>query len=208
MASATEISKLALAHIADAARVNSIFPADNTVQAQHCAVFYPIARDKCLEDFAWPFATKRVALTESIVTMPDGEWAFVYQLPSDFITALKVVMPGAAEDFPGHKYLIRSDETELDTLLFTNVPDALLHYVYREEETGRYTPNFVTALSLLLGSYLAGPIIKGRVGMQVKQSLYELYASEIRKAAANALNSAGRHGRQYMDHVPSWIRDR
>lgn len=208
MASAVEISRLALAHIADAARVNSINPPDNSTQAQHCATFYPIARDKCLEAFAWPFATKRIALTESLVTMDDGEWAYVYNVPSDLIRALRIVPPGAPQDHPGHPYALRSDETALDTLIFTNVPEAILHYVYREEETGRYSPTFITALSYLLASYLAGPIIKGRVGMQVKEAMENLFRAEINKAAAHALNNAGRSGQQYGDYTPKWVSDR
>jgi hypothetical protein len=167
MASAVEISRLALAHIADAARVNSIAPPDNTIQAQHCATFYPIARDEALEAFPWPFAVKVKALNQSIVTT-DGEWLYTYQLPSDYLRALRVVPTGVSKDYPGHDYVIRSDETELDLLLFTNVEDAQLHYIYREVETGRYSPLFVSALAYLLASYLAGPIVKGQVGARVK----------------------------------------
>lgn len=208
MASAVEISRLALAHIADAARVNSISPPDNTIQAQHAATFYPIARDECLEAFAWPFAKKAVPLTPSLVTLPDGEWAYVYAVPADYISALKVVYPGAQEDAPGQRYAIRSDETGLDLLLYTNVTDAVLHYIYREEETGRYTPTFVTALSYLLAAHLAGPIIKGRAAMAVKEGFISLYDKTILRAATRALDSAGRSGQQYGDHIPKWISDR
>jgi hypothetical protein len=208
MPSAVEISRLALGHIADAARVNSISPPDNTIQAQHCATFYPIARDEALEAYPWPFAVKMTALVPSLVTPPDGEWACVYQLPSDFIRALRVVPPGAHKDHPGTDYVIRSDETELDLLLFTNTPEARLHYIFREEETGRYSPLFVTALSYLLGSYLAGPILKGRVGMQVKESLLSAYTQLIDRAATRALGSSGQRAENYAGHKPIWISDR
>lgn len=208
MASPVEIGRLALAHIADAARINSISPPDNTIQAQHVATFYPIARDECLEAYAWPFSQKSVPLTQSLVTLPHGEWAFVYQLPADYLRALKVVPPGAPEDSPGHRYALRSDETELDLLLFTNVHDAVLHYIYREEETGRYTPTFVTALSYLLAAHLAGPIVKGRAGMTLKQGLMDLYQQTLNSAAVRALDSAGRSGQQWGDHKPTWITDR
>lgn len=208
MASPVEIARLALSHIADAARVNSISPPDNTIQAQHAATFYPIARDECIEAFAWPFATKRIELTESLVTLPGNEWLFTYNLPSDYIRCLKVVRPGTPEDSPTERYLIQSDETELDLLLFTNVEDAVMHYIYREEETGRYTPTFVTALSYLLAAHLAGPIIKGRAGIQVKQGFLEQFERTLNKAAVRALDGAGRVGQQYGDHRPIWTTDR
>ncbi len=208
MASDVEITRLALGHIADAARVNSLSPPDNTIQAQHAATFYPIARDEALEGFAWPFATKAVALTQSLVTLPNGEWAYVYSMPSDYLRALKVVYPGAGEDSPGQRYTIRSDETELDTLLFTNVADAVLHYIFREEETGRYSPTFITALSYLLAAHLAGPIIKGKTGMAVKETMMKAYYSVIDRAAARALDAAGRSGQSYGDYKPLWVSDR
>lgn len=208
MASPVEIARLALSHVADAARVNSISPPDNTIQAQHAATFYPIARDECLEAYAWPFATKAVALTDSLVAIANSEWAYAYNLPSDYIRALKVVAPGAAEDSPGQRYIIRSDETELDLLVFTNVTDAVMHYIYREEETGRYTPTFVTALSYLLAAHLAGPIIKGRAAMTVKQAFMDQYNATLNSAAVRALDAAGRAGRQWGDHRPTWVTDR
>jgi hypothetical protein len=208
MASQVDICKLALGHIADAARVNSIDPPDNTLQAQHAATFFPIARDQCLEDFAWPFASKVTSLTESLVTLPDGEWTYVYNLPSDYIRALRVVPPGAQKDHPGQDYVIRSDEEELDTLLFTNVAEAKLHYIYREEETGRYSPAFITALSYLLGSFLAGPIVKGRVGIQLKQALEDAYRAQIDKAAVRAVGSGSQLNDQYGNHKPVWVSDR
>jgi hypothetical protein len=208
MPSQVEISRLSLAHIADAARVNSIDPPDNTIQAQHCATFYPIARDECLEAYPWPFAVTMKPLAASLVTLPDGEWAYVYTLPSGFIRALRVVPPGAHKDHPGEDYVIRSDDTELDLILLTNTCEARLHYIYREEETGRYSPMFVSALSYLLGSYLAGPILKGRVGMQVKQTLYDAYRGLIDRAATRSLGSAGQRTENYGGHKPAWIADR
>lgn len=207
MASQVEICRLALSHIADAARVNSIDPPDNSIQAQHCATFYPIARDFLLEQHDWSFALRRHVLEESLVEFEDGEWAFTYTLPSDYIRAIKVVPPGASQDFPGYPYKIESDITELDTLLLTNVDEAVLHYVYREEETGRYTPTFIIALSLVLGSYLAGPILKGKLGAVLRESLLEQGLAAMRQASA--LNANARHDdTQYKDHRPTWVSDR
>jgi hypothetical protein len=207
VASDVEIVRLALGHIADAARVNSIDPPDNSIQAQHAATFYPIARDECLEAFDWNFATRRVVLQESLVEFPDGEWAFAYTVPSDYIRALKVVSPGTSMDQPGQPFKIESDVTELDTLILTNVEEAVLHYIYREEETGRYSPSFISALSLLLGSYLAGPILKGRVGMQVKERLFTEYRARLLQAGAHNAN-ASLNNEQYKNHRPSWVSDR
>lgn len=208
MATEVEISRMALSHVADAARVNSITPPDATVQAQHCATFYPIARDECLEAYPWPFAEKFAALAQSLITLPDGEWGFVYALPSDYIRPLRVVPPGASKDHPGEDFKTRSDDSGLDLILLTNVDQARLHYIYREEQTGRYSPMFISALSYLLGSYLAGPLIKGRIGMQVKQSLYGLYRDVLDRAATRQSGGSGKRSENYATHKPTWISDR
>lgn len=209
MASQVEICRLALSHIADAARITSIDPPDNSIQAQHAATFYPIARDKLLAHDAaeWSFAKRRVALTDTLIEFEDGEWAFAYAVPADYIRAIKVCPPGVSRDYPGEPFIIESDASESDIVILTNVDEAVLHYIYREEETGRYTPSTIVALSYLLGSYLAGPILKGRVGMQVKQALQQEYDREIRVAAAEDMN-ARKDNQDYSAHSPSWVSDR
>lgn len=207
MASQVEICRLALSHIADAARVNSIAPPDSTIQAQHCATFYPIARDQLLEQHDWSFALKRVALPLSLAEFEDGEWAFAYTMPADYIRAIKVCPPGAPMDYPGQPYKLELDSTGIDLLLLTNVDEAVLHYVHREEETGRYSPTFVIALSLVLGAYLAGPILKGKVGAMLRESLMQQGLAMTRQAGALNAN-ANRDDTQYAKHTPIWISDR
>jgi hypothetical protein len=207
VASEVEIVRLDLGHIADAARVNSISPPDNSIQAQHAAAYYPIARDECLEAFDWNFATRREVLTESLVAFDDGEWTYVYNVPSNYIRALTVVPPGAREDHPGESFKLESDVTEQDLVVLTNVEEAVMHYIFREEETGRYSPSFVSALSYLLGSYLAGPMLKGRAGTIVKKELFEQYRFRINTAGAHNAN-ASKSTLQYGGYMPKWISDR
>jgi hypothetical protein len=207
MASDVEITRLALSHIADAARVNSIEPPDSTIQAQHAATFYPIARDFLLEKHDWSFALKRTELALSLVEFEDGEWAYSYSLPSDYIRAIRVCPPGVSKDFPGEEFKIVTDESELDTLILTNVEEAVLHYVFRETATGRYSPTFVVALSLVLGAFLAGPILKGKLGAILRESLMEQGLAMAKQAAALNAN-ANKDRTQYGGYTPKWISDR
>ena len=115
--------------------------------------------------------------------------------------------PGLPKDRPSEDYKIYSDITELDSILFTNCEDAVLHYIFREEETGRYTPTFVSAFSLLLGSYLAGPILKGKVGIAVRQDLRQQAMGVFRIASALNAN-AQRDDNQYKKYTPTWVSDR
>ena len=45
MASAVDICNLALSHLGDTATVASLDPPEGSAQAEHCARFYPVARD-------------------------------------------------------------------------------------------------------------------------------------------------------------------
>jgi hypothetical protein len=207
MASQVEICRLGLSHIADAARVNSIDPPDNSIQAQHCATFYPVARDELLQMHDWSFAIKRHTLALSGQELANGEWGFVYSLPSDYIRALRVCPPGAPQDYPGQPFKIESDVSELDSLLLTNVEEAVLHYVYREEETGRYSPLFISTLGLLVGSYLAGPILKGKAGIALRESLRQEAMGMFKLASAMDAN-ANKDDTQYKNHRPVWTTDR
>lgn len=207
MPSPVEICRLALSHIADPARITSIDPPDGSLQAQHCATFYPIARDECLEAYDWPFAVRRAELAQSLVAVPEANWQYTYIVPAGYLRAIKVVAPDAREDAPSADFKIEMDTTEQDYVLLTNVPNAVLHYVYREEETGRYSPTFVSALSFLLAAYLAGPILKGKVGVTVAQSMYQAYRAQLPSAAARQLN-AKQDSTAYADHKPTWVTDR
>ena len=58
MASEVDICNLALGHLGDNATVSSISPPEGSAQAEHCARFYPIARDALLEMHNWNFAMR------------------------------------------------------------------------------------------------------------------------------------------------------
>lgn len=199
MASQVEIVRMALSHIADAARVQSIAPPDNSVAAQHAATFYPQARDEILEAAAWPFACRIESLTlSSDQPDPDVEsWGYSYQLPDDHLRTLKVLLPGDKITSANQPYEERTDSTELDMLIFTDAEDARIYYIYREEQTGRYTPLFISALSYLLASYLAGPLVKGATGVRMANSLKQTYASVLSAAAMRALRSGGANVEKY-----------
>ena len=67
MASDVEICNLALSHLGDTATVASIDPPEGSAQAEHCARFYPIARDALLEKHDWSWATRRSRDRKSVV---------------------------------------------------------------------------------------------------------------------------------------------
>lgn len=184
MASDVDISNLALAHLGDTATVASLYPPEGSAQAEHCARFYPIARDSLLELHSWSFATRRVSLPLLSTTVPT--WAYVYQVPNNVINVIAVIPPEANDDYSmrmsypsqygfnpeiiptAGNYMPQPYQIEIlptgQQVIMTNQENAVLRYTAKITDTTQFSPLFVTALSWYLASMLAGPIIKGDVG--------------------------------------------
>ena len=95
MASEVDICNLALGHLGDNATVASLEPPEGSAQAEHCARFYPIARDALQEMHPWNFCTKRIALA-LIDGVSYSQWKYVYAEPSGVIqTAACLLSPAS-----------------------------------------------------------------------------------------------------------------
>ena len=98
MASDVDIANLMLSHIGDDATVSELDPPEGSAQAEHCATFYPIARDSLLEMHNWNFATRRIALAP--VTLPTGAgWLYAYAAPANFIQVFAVIPSDTPSDY-------------------------------------------------------------------------------------------------------------
>lgn len=184
MASEVDICNLALAHLGDTANIASL--TERSVQAQLCSRFYVPSRDALLEMAAWGFATRRQVLAE--VTNISSQWLHTYSMPASVLKALAVLDKDAPADYDVNlvadpsqpwpqgyvpargaivytpqPYTIETDDKG-NSILLTDQCDALLRYTAKVTDTTKFTPLFTLALSHLLASQLAGPIIKGDAG--------------------------------------------
>lgn len=196
MPSVVDICNLALGHFGDKAAVSSISPPDGSAQADHCARFYPIARDALLEMHAWSFATRRVALVET-TDAPLGDWAYCYAYPNSCARLLGVLAEGQADDSASEYHVV---ETTADgrRVILSNTEAATARFTALMTDPTRFTPLFVTSLSFLLGSYLAGPITKDR---SVVDSLYRRFLVEFGRAT----NASANTGHNPPTHTPGML---
>lgn len=176
MATEVDICNLALANLGDNATVASINPPEGSAQAEHCARFYPIARDALLEMHAWGFATKRVQLALLASGWP--EWDYGYAQPSDAINIIAVLPSDATDDYSqasasvpvsaGGSYVPQAYSCEINTagvpVILTDQINAVLRYTASVTDPANFSPLFTTALSWMLASMLAGPLLKGEAG--------------------------------------------
>ena len=187
MANAVEICNLALGHLGSEANVASISPPDGSAEAGYCARYFPIARKLTIALAQWSFATKRTELAE--VDNPSNVWQFAYALPSNCIKPYRILKSGATTEQDGAAFTIE------DSVIFTNEANATLVYTRDVTDTTRWSPEFVSAMSWMLASYLAGPIIKGNEGANAALKLRERGINETRMASAGDANrSSETHG--------------
>ena len=195
MASKVDIFNLALSNIGHKANITD--PDETSAEANHCRRFYPIALAAALERYAWSFATRRFALAE--VTNPVDHWMFAYALPNLCIKPRAVLMPESTDDSKEQPFAVESDDNG-DAILYTNVEDAVLKYTTLVEDTNKFTPLFVLALSYDLAVLLVGPIPKDAKLKKVLMEAANYYEGTARAADANASQDL-----TYPDFIPSHL---
>lgn len=216
MASDVDICNLALGHLGDNATVASLDPPEGSAQAEHCARFYPIARDSLLELHPWGFATKRAQLAQLGNGWP--EWDYSYAHPADALNIIAVLPPDASDDYSmglsnvpiaaGGSYVPQAFSCELDAngadVIYTDQEDAVLRYTALVTDPTKFSPLFVMSLSWHLASMLAGPILKGDVGAAESKRCTAMMQAYLSKAAES---DAGQR-RINPQHNVGWINGR
>lgn len=224
MASVIDICNLALAHLGDTATVSSISPPEGSAQAEHCARFYPIARDSLLEMHFWNFSVRRIALAQVPCIWP--EWDYAYALPSD-VNNIIAVLPADAQDDYSTKFVPADNQPYMyapvvaagiytpqaytiesqangSHILYTDQVDAVLRYTSFITDTTKFSPLFVTCLSWHLASMLAGPIIKGDQGAAEAKRCQQIMVSYLSEAQASDANQRNIK----PEHIVGWMAGR
>ena len=93
------------------------------------------------------------------------------------------------------------------TVIATNTEDAYADYIYRVTTTTLFPESFTIALSYLLASFLAMPVIKGKAGVEVSKAMIQLYEVWKNRAIATEKNQQV-ISELYSAHIPEWIGDR
>lgn len=223
MASEVDICNNSLALLGDTATVVALVPPSGSIQAVQCARFYPMARDELLEMHTWSFATKRVQ-PAPLAETPPSPWAYAYLAPSDVLNFLAVLDPAATDDYSAglaqygnvsgsynynvgiytpQPFAVETDGSGNQVIL-SNQQNALLRYSGRITDPTTFSPMFTAALTRLLASKLAGPVIKGQAGRDEAKA----QMTEFRIAFGVATTSDANDHRQKPAQSVDWIVNR
>lgn len=203
MASEIDICNLALSNLGDDTEISSINPTDGSVQSERCARYYPIARNALLEanNNGWSFATKRQALASAADAPPDS-WQFAYNMPSDCVRPLAILLPQATDDTAVQDFSLETNSTG-QKVIYTNVETATLKYTRLVTDTTQFPQLVVIALARLLSASLAGVTVKGAGGVRLSVDQYKIAAHDLSIAMAADANSS--RSAAYKDFTPSGV---
>jgi hypothetical protein len=208
------ICKLALAHVGATVILASINPPDGSAASERCAAFYPVARQELLESHSWSFAKKRVALA-LLSDNPSDVWTYAYAKPTNLLKPKRILTAGVLALSPlieeqcwGASTTFKereSAEYEIEgDVVLTHEPDAVMIYLADVVDVSKYTAGFTSALALLLGSYLAGPMVKGNDGVALGLKLRQAYDNVAARAKASDANSST----ESSEFIPASLRRR
>ncbi len=203
MASEIDICNMALSHLGDDATVSSIDPPEGSAQAEHCARFYPMARDTLLDAHHWSFCTTRGTLNQ-LTAAPASGWVYAYAMPNKALNIIGLFLAGSTDDSQPQEFEVES-LTDGTSVIYCNVDAPICRYTWRVTNPTAFPPAVVDALSWLLASMLAGPLIKGAEGAGAAARCLSYYEQQLLPRAKYS-DSIQRYGKP--THTPSWMSNR
>lgn len=140
---------------------------EGSAAAEIAGMLYACVRDALLAAYGWGFAVKDAALTR-LADPPSAEFDYGFQLPNDFLRALKISTAanggglggGFGDGGAASPYQIRGQN------LLCSAEQVRLTYIYQvEEET--FPPHFVRALTLALSAEFCLPITENSARAEI-----------------------------------------
>jgi len=172
MASIVNICNLALRRIGHNDTIEELTEA--STEARVCREFYDLTRQAVLREAEWNFSIRTATLATVAITPDDGDYAYVFQLPTKCLKLLKFIQPAAALE--ALEYEIREAK-----YLYTDEETVAAKYVYDEDETAKFDPLFISTLAWRLASEIALPLSASE---SVSNRCYQSYQIELVKANA------------------------
>lgn len=187
----TEISNLALSHARETLISGNVDTTTESI-AETVLLHWDHCHRQLLRRVKPVFAQTRAALTET--TAPAFEYDNAFLLPVDFVDIVQ--FNGATIQRTSNMFEIEAGK------LLTDQAAANIVYIKNESDTAKYTPEYIEALSYLLGSKVANTR-RGNQGLAG-----DLLTNALRAASeARAKDMQGRrtwNSRQMVDQDSGW----
>ena len=130
---------------------------EGTLGSQTASNFYTLTYRSLLSVHRWRFAAGKVTLSRLTAT-PLNEWSYAFQLPADYINAIRV--------YPDGDYEIYEDK------IYSNANAIDLDYLFQPNES-KLPPYFEEALELRLASKFAFPVTANKSTGELYNTMFE-----------------------------------
>ena len=141
---------------------------EGTAESEIAGNLYPSLRDALISAHPWSFVTAQAVLPK-LAAEPVADFAFAFQLPSDFLRALSVGPGGRGRSI---------DCRMAERRLHANANDVVLTYIFRPDELD-FPPFFDQALIARLAAEFCIPLTEST---SRSESLHKLAEIEFRRA--------------------------
>lgn len=158
--------------------INSL--TQDTKNARLCNNAYYRLRNKVFEDHPWRFATKTetLAVVDSSIFAPIMDWAYVYQIPTDFIRMVR------GEDW-------KQEYEILDGYIHANEAPLKIKYVYENTNTQQYSYAFAECLSWRIAAEISYAVTQSNSVAQTMMAGYEMDLKAARYADSHKKSPQG-----------------
>jgi hypothetical protein len=185
MASDADVCNEALSAIGVGDEIQDL-DTESSKEAKACRRFLASSRDIVLRDFTWP----RFRVVEVLALVdedPLPQFAYSYREPANSASIIRLqhdLSPRRDDNDSLIPYELGRDDT--GTLIYTNLEDASIQYIYRETSLAKWTPDMTEVLVNLLASKIAPRF--GPEAVKLGDRALKLYAYRLGIARAKALN--------------------
>lgn len=183
MSSSTSIANMALRFVASKEIAN--LDTDESTEANVCRRFYDMARQELLRAHSWPWATVEATLG-LVEEEPTEEWDFSYQVPSGSLKLIRI-LSGLRNDSRQSRVPYKVVKAASGSYIYTDQEDAILEYIFDEQDVDKFPPDFAIALARRIASLIA-PSLTGGDPFKLSERNYQAYQMQLQEAVANSRN--------------------
>lgn len=190
MASVVAICNMALSRLGTRARVAD--PAEDSTEAQQCAIWFDQARDAALRAYDWNFARRYVRLAERADVVPPSVWSHAYSYPTDCLR-LRGLLPDLRPPVAFQVSSALDAGNNAVKVIFAGVDAAEAWYTARIEDTALWDAGFTASMAAMLAAYVAMPITQKESIAQASQREAQLVLAQAMADDANEAVGQMRH---------------
>ena len=165
MATEVQIVNIALSWLGQQS-INAL--TDNQNEAKIMNANYATSRDKVLGDHAWTFALRREVLAP-IATPTEFGAPNKFLIPSDVIRVQRVYRPSTALQ---NEALQNARWVREGQYIISREAQVWAHFIFRETNSDRYSPQFAHALAARLAADTAMVFTENRKQLELLEAMY------------------------------------